>query len=180
MKKSGASQGQSASELISRRIAELWDWRGETLSRMRKLIKEADPDVVEEWKWMNPIWSHDGIICTGESYKNHVKLTFAKGASLKDPARLFNSSLDGNVRRAIDIHEGEEVDESAFKALVRQAVALNSSGKSKPCLRTDRSRELRRSGGLSRNRAAELQSRNGHAGPARPTGIRRKSRNGSG
>jgi hypothetical protein len=132
MKKSGASQGQSGSELISKRIAELGDWRGETLSRVRKLIKEADPDVVEEWKWMNPIWSHDGIICTGESYKKVVKLTFAKGAFLKDSARLFNSSLDGNTRRAIDIHEGEEVDESAFKALVRQAVALNSSGKSKP------------------------------------------------
>src|SRR5881397_2793680 len=132
MRKSGASQGQSASELISKRIAELEDWRGKTLSRMRKLIKEADPDVVEEWKWMNPVWSHDGIICTGESYKNAVKLTFAKGAFLKDPARLFNSSLDGNVRRAIDIHEGEEVDASAFKALVRQAVALNSSVKSKP------------------------------------------------
>ena len=131
MKKSGASQGRSASELISKRIAELGDWRGETLSRMRKLIKEADPDVVEEWKWMNPIWSHDGIICTGESYKNAVKLTFAKGAFLKDPARLFNSSLDGNTRRAIDIHEGEEVDEAAFKALVREAAALNSSGKSK-------------------------------------------------
>jgi hypothetical protein len=138
MKKSGASQGQSASELISKRIAELGDWRGETLGRMRKLIKEADPDVVEEWKWAKPkspgtpVWSHDGIICTGESYKNAVKLTFAMGASLKDPARLFNSSLEGNVRRAIDIHEGEEVDESAFKALVRQAVVLNSSGKSKP------------------------------------------------
>src|SRR6195256_5346909 len=132
MKKSGASQGRSASELISKRIAELGDWRGKTLSRMRKLIKEADPDVVEEWKWMGtPIWSHDGIICTGESYKNVVKLTFSKGASLKDPARLFNSSLDGNARRAIDIHEGEGVDESAFKALVRQAVALNTSGKSK-------------------------------------------------
>src|SRR3989454_10944627 len=131
MKKSGASQGQSASELISKRIAELGDWRGETLSRMRKLIKEADPDVVEEWKWDNPVWSHDGIICTGESYKNAVKLTFPKGASLKDPARLFNSSLDGNTRRAIDIHEGEEVDASAFKALVHQAVALNTSGKSK-------------------------------------------------
>src|SRR5206468_10209841 len=116
MKKSGASQGPSASELISKRIAELGDWRGDTLSRMRKLIKEADPDVVEEWKWMGtPIWSHDGIICTGESYKNVVKLTFSKGASLKDPVR-----------------QGEEVDESAFKALVRQAVALNSSGKSKP------------------------------------------------
>ena len=132
MKKSDTSQDPSASELISERIAELGGWRGETLSRIRKLIKAADPHVVEEWKWMNPVWSHDGIICTGESYKNHVKLTFAKGASLKDPARLFNSSLDGNVRRAIDIHEGEEVDESAFKALVRQAVALNSSGKSKP------------------------------------------------
>ena len=132
MKKSGAVQGQSASDLISKRIAELGDWRGETLSKIRKLISEADPDVVEEWKWMGtPVWSHDGIICTGESYKNHVKLTFAKGASLKDPARLFNSSLEGNVRRAIDIHEGEEVDESAFKTLVRQAVALNSSVKSK-------------------------------------------------
>ena len=131
--KVGREPGQPASELISKRIAELGDWRGETLGRMRKLIKEADPDVVEEWKWMGtPVWSHDGIICTGESYKKIVKLTFAKGASLKDPARLFNSSLDGNVRRAIDIHEGEEVDESAFKALVRQAVALNSSGKSKP------------------------------------------------
>jgi hypothetical protein len=128
MKKSGASEGQSASELISKRIAELGDWRGETLSRMRKLIKEADPDVVEEWKWMGtPIFSHDGIICTGESYKDKVKLTFAQGAALKDPTRLFNSSLDGNVRRAIDILEGQEVDESAFKALVREAIARNSS-----------------------------------------------------
>src|SRR5438094_9935686 len=127
MKKSGASQSQSASELISKRIAGLGDWRGKTLSRMRNLIKEADPEVVEEWKWMGtPIWSHDGIICTGESYKNVVKLTFATGASLKDPAHRFNASLDRNVRRAIDIHEGEEVDASAFKALVRQAVALNS------------------------------------------------------
>lgn len=138
MEESGASRGQSASELISKRFAELGDWRGETLSRMRKLITEADPDVVEEWKWVKPaspgtpVWSHDGIICTGESYKSVVKLTFAKGASLEDPARLFNSSLDGNVRRAIDIREGEEVDESAFKALVRQAAALNSAGKSKP------------------------------------------------
>ena len=132
MKKSPAPRGKSPTELISRRIAELGDWRGRTLARMRKLIQEADPDVVEEWKWMGtPVWSHDGIICTGESYKKVVKLTFAKGASLKDPARLFNSSLDGNVRRAIDIREGEEVDESAFKALVRQAVALNRSGKSK-------------------------------------------------
>jgi hypothetical protein len=131
MKKPGASGGQSASERIAKRIAELGDWRGATLSRMRMLIKDADPDVVEEWKWMGtPVWSHDGIICTGESYKSVVKLTFSRGASLKDPARLFNSSLDGNVRRAIDIHEGEAVDESAFKALVRQAVAANTSGKS--------------------------------------------------
>jgi len=132
MKKPDTTEGQSASDLISKRIADLGDWRGETLARMRKLIQEADPDVVEEWKWMGtPVWSHDGIICTGESYKKAVKLTFAKGASLKDPAGLFNSSLDGNVRRAIDVHEGEEVDGSAFKALVRQAIALNSSGKSK-------------------------------------------------
>ena len=129
MKKSGSTEGQSASELIDKRIAELGDWRGKTLSGMRKLIKEADPDVVEEWKWMGtPVWSHDGIICTGESYKSIVKLTFAKGASLKDPAKLFNSSLDGNARRAIDIHEGEEVDAGAFKALIRAAVALNTSG----------------------------------------------------
>jgi len=132
MKKSGASQSAPASELISKRIAELGDWRGKTLARMRKLITEAEPDVVEEWKWMGtPVWSYDGIICTGESYKSVVKLTFAKGASLKDPSHLFNSSLDGNVRRAIDIHEGEEVDKSAFKALVREAIALNSSGTSK-------------------------------------------------
>ena len=132
MKKSGASEGQPASELISKRIAELGEWRGGTLTRMRKLIKDADPDVVEEWKWMGtPVWSHDGIICTGESYKKAVKLTFAKGASLKDPDGLFNSSLDGKVRRAIDIHEGAEIDETAFKALVREAVALNASGKSK-------------------------------------------------
>lgn len=133
MKKSDAGQDQSASELISKKIAGLGDWREETLSRMRKLIKEAAPDVVEEMKWGDvPVWSHDGIICTGKSYKKIVKLTFAKGASLQDPTPLFNSSLDGNVRRAIDIHEGDEVDESAFKALVLQAIALNSSGKSKP------------------------------------------------
>ena len=132
MKKADASPGLSASQLISNRIVELDDWRGETLARMRKLIKQADPDVVEEWKWMGtPVWSHDGIICTGETYKKVVKLTFAKGASLKDPAGLFNSSLDGNVRRAIDIPEGTAVDAPAFKALVRAAVALNSSGKSK-------------------------------------------------
>ncbi|MBK9063958.1 MAG: DUF1801 domain-containing protein [Acidobacteria bacterium] len=139
MKQSGSSQNKSASELISKRIAELGDWRGETLGRMRKLIREADPDVVEEWKWMGtPVWAHDGIICTGETYKSVVKLTFHKGASLKDPARLFNSSLDGNARRAIDIHEGEKVDGSAFKALFRQAVDLNSSGKSKSSRRAKR------------------------------------------
>ncbi len=134
MNKSGSTEAQLASELIDKRIAELGDWRGETLSRIRKLIKEAAPGVVEQWKWMGtPVWSHDGIICTGESYKSVVKLTFAKGASLKDPAKLFNSSLDGNVRRAIDIHEGEEVDAGAFKALIRAAVALNTSvGKARP------------------------------------------------
>jgi hypothetical protein len=137
MNESGASQGQSASELISKSFAELGDWRGLTLGRMRTLIKEADPDVVEEWKWVKPaspgtpVWSHDGIICTGESYKSIVKLTFGKGASLPDPAHLFNSSLEGNVRRAIDIHEGEEIDGAAFMALVREAVALNRAGKSK-------------------------------------------------
>jgi len=124
--------GQSASELISNRIAELGDWRGETLGRMRRLIQEAAPDVVEEWKWRGvPVWSLGGIICTGESYKQVVKLTFAKGASLEDPAGLFNSSLEGNVRRAIDIHEGEAIDEAAFKTLVRQAAALNGAGKAK-------------------------------------------------
>ena len=133
MDQSDASQGQAASELISRRIAELADWRGETLARMRRLIKDAAPDVVEEWKWRGtPVWSYDGIICTGETYKKVVKLTFARGASLDDPAGLFNSSLEGNVRRAIDIHEGEEVDEADFKALVGKAVALNSSRKSRP------------------------------------------------
>jgi len=128
---------ESASAFIDAKIKVLADWRGKTLGRMRKLIKQADPHVIEEWKWMGtPVWSHDGIICTGESYKSVVKLTFAKGAFLEDPARLFNSSLDGNVRRAIDIHEGEEVDESAFKALVREAVALNSSSKSKRSKKT--------------------------------------------
>jgi hypothetical protein len=126
--------GESAAELIDERIAELGDWRGETLSRIRKLIKKADPDVVEEWKWAKtsspgtPVWSHDGIICTGESYRSAVKLTFLKGASLADPTGLFNSSLEGNARRAIDIHEGEEVDAGAFKALIRAAVDLNTSG----------------------------------------------------
>jgi hypothetical protein len=128
MKKARASDTRSAAELIDGRIAELGDWRGKALSRMRGLIRAADPGVVEEWKWGGPVWSHDGIICTGESYKTAVKLTFAKGASLDDPAGLFNSSLEGNTRRAIDIHEGEEVDADAFKALIRSAVALNASG----------------------------------------------------
>ncbi len=125
MKKSSASQAEPASELISKRIAELGDWRGEILGRMRRLIQEADPGVVEEWKWSVPVWSHNGILCTGETYKAVVKLTFAKGASLKDPAKLFNSSLDGNVRRAIDICEGEKIDERAFKSLIKAAVAAN-------------------------------------------------------
>jgi len=129
MKGQPKEAGKSASKLISERIAELGDWRGDALARMRALIREADPDVVEEWKWRGtPVWSHDGGICTGESYKSIVKLTFFKGASLKDPAKLFNSSLDGKVRRAIDIHAGEEIDANAFKALIRAAVALNTSG----------------------------------------------------
>ena len=122
------SESNSASELIDERIAELGDWRGETLARVRELIQEADPDVVEEWKWRNPVWSHDGIVCTGESYKDKVKMTFAKGASLDDPAGLFNSSLGGNTRRAIDVHEGEEIDAEALKDLIRAAVALNAAG----------------------------------------------------
>lgn len=126
------ADGLSASELISNRIAELGDWRGATLGRMRKLIQQEDPDIVEEWKWMGtPVWSHDGIVCTGESYKKVVKLTFAKGAAVPDPAHLFNASLDGNTRRAIDIAEGETVDESAFRTLVREAIALNVSSKAK-------------------------------------------------
>ena len=129
--KSDQASGKAASKLIDARIKELGDWRGDTLSRMRELILEADPEVVEEWKWMGtPVWSHDGIICTGESYKKVVKLTFAHGASLPDPAKLFNSSLEGNTRRAIDISEGEKVDAKAFKALVKSAVALNSAKKS--------------------------------------------------
>jgi hypothetical protein len=139
MKKSGASQGESASKRSSQRGAGLGDWRVDTLGKMRLLIRAADPDIVEEQKWKKPsnamagvpVWSHDGIVCTGEMYKKVVKLTFAKGASLKDSAHLFNSSLDGNVRRAIDIHEGEGIDEAAFKALVREAVAINRSGKSR-------------------------------------------------
>jgi len=133
MKQSGATEDPPARERIDRKIAELADWRGKTLSRMRKLIHEADPGVVEEVKWMGtPVWSHDGIICTGETYKAVVKLTFMKGASLPDPSKLFNSSLDGNARRAIDIHEGEELDAAAFKALIRAAVELNAGGKAKP------------------------------------------------
>jgi len=133
MKKSSAKVSPAAAVLISKRISELGDWRGATLARMRKLIHEEDPDVIEEWKWMGtPVWSHDGIICTGESYKDKVKLTFARGAALKDPKRLFNSSLDGNMRRAIDIPQGAEVNASDFRALVREAIALNIAKKSKP------------------------------------------------
>ena len=127
MKKSATTQGESPSRLIDARIEELDDWRGKTLSRVRALIKLADPEVVEEWKWSVPVWSHDGLICTGEAYKSVVKLTFAKGASLKDPSGLFNSSLEGNARRAIDLHEGDEIDEDAFKTLIRAAAALNRS-----------------------------------------------------
>ncbi|OYT93903.1 MAG: hypothetical protein CFE43_00780 [Burkholderiales bacterium PBB3] len=137
MKKLDAIPESTATEFITQRISDLGGWRGATLGRMRQLIQQADPDVIEEWKWMGtPVWSHDGIICTGESYKDKVKLTFAKGASLSDPASLFNASLDGNVRRAIDIHEGEEVDETAFIALIRQAAAFNSAGKKKPAKKT--------------------------------------------
>lgn len=138
MKTADTTESQRASERISERIAELSDWRGKTLARVRKLIKEADPEVVEEWKWAKatspgtPVWSHGGIICTGESYKNAVKLTFLNGASLKDPDGLFNASLEGNMRRAIDIHEGETIDSTAFKKLIREAVAFNAAGKSKP------------------------------------------------
>jgi hypothetical protein len=128
MKKSATTKGESPSRLIDARIKELDDWRGKMLSHVRALIKQADPEVVEEWKWRGvPVWSHDGIICTGETYKSVVKLTFAKGASLKDPAGLFNSSLEGNVRRAIDLHEGDEIDEDAFRKLIRAAAALNRS-----------------------------------------------------
>jgi hypothetical protein len=123
-----AGEGDSPSQLIDARIKELGDWRGETLAHIRKLIKEADPDVVEEWKWRGvPVWYHDGMICTGETYKNVVKMTFAKGASLKDPSGLFNSSLDGNTRRAIDIHDGDKINERAFKALIRAAITLNTA-----------------------------------------------------
>jgi hypothetical protein len=133
MKKSGSPKSESPSKLIDARVKEFEDWRGKTLARMRSLIKKADPNVVEEWKWRGvPVWEHDGMICTGEIYKNVVKLTFAKGAALEDPARLFNSSLEGNVRRAIDIREAEKVYEAAFTALVRAAVALNASAKKKP------------------------------------------------
>ena len=127
MKKSGSQEGKSPSQLIDARIKELGDWRGKMLSRLRTLVKEADPEVVEEWKWNVPVWSHDGLICTGESYKDVVKMTFAKGAALRDPSGLFNSSLEGNTRRAIDFHEDEKIDEGGVKSLVRAAVALNRS-----------------------------------------------------
>jgi hypothetical protein len=129
MRKGGLPKGKTASGMIDARIEELADWRGKTLARLRALIRQADPEVVEEWKWSVPVWSHDGILCTGESYKSVVKLTFAKGASVKDPARLFNSSLEGNVRRAIDFHEGDRINEKAFKALIRAAVAVNKGGR---------------------------------------------------
>jgi hypothetical protein len=128
MEKSGPQKGESSSQLIDARIKELGDWRGEMLSRLRALVKEADPEIVEEWKWRGvPVWYHDGMVCTGETYKSVVKMTFAKGAALKDPSRLFNSSLDGNTRRAIDFHEGEKIDLKAMKSLVRAAVKLNKS-----------------------------------------------------
>ena len=127
MKKSASEESKSPSQLIDARIKELGDWRGKMLSRLRTLVKEADPEVVEEWKWSVPVWSHDGLVCTGEAYKSVVKMTFAKGAALKDPSGLFNSSLDGNTRRAIDFREGEKIDEKALKALVRAAVTLNKS-----------------------------------------------------
>jgi hypothetical protein len=138
MKKGATTKGASPSRQIDARIKELGDWRGQTLVRIRALIKQADPEIVEEWKWQKasspgtPVWSHDGIVCTGETYKSVVKMTFAKGAALKDPSRLFNSSLEGNVRRAIDIHEGDKIDEAALKDLIRAAVALNLTDKSKP------------------------------------------------
>jgi hypothetical protein len=137
MKTQAKTAGPAASKLISAKVADLGDWRGATLARMRALIQDTDPDVLEEWKWMGtPVWSHDGGICTGESYKAVVKLTFFKGASLKDPAKLFNSSLDGKVRRAIDIHEGEEIDANAFKALIKEAIAMNTSTGKKPAARS--------------------------------------------
>jgi len=163
MKPSPASQAQSASQLISKRIAELADWRGDTLARMRKLIQDADPEVVEEWKWRGtPVWSHGGIVCTGESYKSVVKLTFAKGAALDDPARLFNASLDGNTRRAIDIREGQRVDAAAFKALVRQAIELNQRGTSRP----SRSATVARRAAAAPGAAKPARSRTPAARPA--------------
>ena len=147
MKRPPKPASKPASRLIDERIAELGDWRGDALARMRALIKEADPEVVEEWKWMGtPVWEHDGGICTGESYKAVVKLTFHKGASLKDPAKLFNASLEGNVRRAIDIHEGAQINATAFKALVRAAIALNTASKKQPTKRTRSPRPKQRAG----------------------------------
>jgi hypothetical protein len=138
MKKTAAAT--SASAMIDERIESLGDWRGKTLARLRAIIRQADPEIVEEWKWENPVWSHGGLICTGEAYKDHVKMTFAKGASLQDPSRLFNSSLEGNVRRAIDLHQGDKISESALKALIRAAVMLNLERKSKPKPRAATSR----------------------------------------
>jgi hypothetical protein len=162
MKRSGPkTDGESAAQRISERITELGDWRGEMLGRLRALIKQADPAVVEEWKWMNPVWSHAGIICTGETYKNHVKMTFAKGAFLKDPTGLFNSSLEGNLRRAIDIHEGGKIDARALKALVRAAVALNSGGSSGPKAAPSSSRKRVAGAKSSAKKAAPARRRSG-------------------
>jgi len=165
--KAGLSGGLSASELIDRRIQELGDWRGAMLGRVRALLKKADPDIVEEWKWMGtPVFSHDGIVCTGETYKSVVKLTFAKGASLKDPARLFNSSLDGNTRRAIDIHENEKVNETALKALIRDAVALNTAGKTTKKTTTKKTKKTKPAA-VPQKKAAAARKK---AAPARRAG----------
>lgn len=156
-KGSSSTKAGNASEMISRRIAELDDWRGAMLAKIRATIKEADPEVVEEWKWMGtPVWEHDGILCTGETYKAVVKMTFAKGASLPDPSGLFNSSLDGNVRRAIDIKEGEKLDTRALKALIRAAIALNTSGKEK---KAPQSRSGAPKGKMGRNGRASSTAR---------------------
>ena len=179
MKKSATSASDSAPDLITRRIAELGDWRGDTLRRVRKLIAEADTGVVEEWKWNTPVWSHDGILCTGEAYKSVVKLTFAKGASLADPAGLFNSSLDGNVRRAIDIREGEEVDASAFKALIRAAVALNGSGTAKAAKNSGAPKTAKNSGAskAAKNSGASKAAKNsGASKTAKQSGTSRTAK----
>lgn len=159
-KRSAAKQtSDSASQLISQKIVDLDDWRGDTLSRIRILMKEADPDIVEEWKWGTPVWSHDGIVCTGETYKNAVKMTFPKGASLKDPARLFTSSLEGAVRRAVDIREGEKLNAPALKALIRAAVALNAESKSKSKSKSNKAPKKRAAPKAARKKAAPTKRR---------------------